>query len=132
MKKNISLVKGTHDIYGAEMEKFELIIENFYSVCKKFNFQSIQTPILEQQDLFSIGSQEKTQKAISEKKFKNEIIIIRNNKNDIILEQDEHPRKNINLTDLKKLKTVFKPNGTVTPGNSSGINDGASATIIMS
>ncbi len=96
------------------------------NIAKKFNITR------EQQDLFSIGSQEKTQKAISEKKFKNEIIIIRNNKNDIILEQDEHPRKNINLTDLKKLKTVFKPNGTVTPGNSSGINDGASATIIMS
>ena len=59
MKRNISLVKGTHDIYGAEMEKFEHIIENFYSVCKKFNFQSIQTPILEQQELFSrtVGEQ---------------------------------------------------------------------------
>ncbi len=59
MKKNINLVKGTHDIYGTEMEKFELIIEKFYSVCKKFNFQSIQTPILEQQDLFSrtVGEQ---------------------------------------------------------------------------
>ena len=41
MKNNINLVKGTHDIYGAEMEKFEFIIESFYSVCKKFNFQSI-------------------------------------------------------------------------------------------
>ena len=53
MKNNINLVKGTHDIYGAEMEKFEFIIESFYSVCKKFNFKSIQTPIIEQQELFS-------------------------------------------------------------------------------
>ena len=53
MKNNINLVKGTHDIYGAEMEKFEFIIDSFYSVCKKFNFQSIQTPIIEQQELFS-------------------------------------------------------------------------------
>ncbi len=59
MKKNINLVKGTHDIYGSEMEKFEFIIEKFYSVCRNFNFKSIQTPILEHQDLFSrtVGEQ---------------------------------------------------------------------------
>ena len=59
MKRNISLVKGTHDIHGAEMEKFEFIIEKFYSICRNFNFKSIQTPILEQQDLFSrtVGEQ---------------------------------------------------------------------------
>ena len=60
MKNNINLVKGTHDIYGAEMEKFEFIIESFYSVCKKFNFQSIQTPIIEQQELFSRSVGEQT------------------------------------------------------------------------
>ena len=60
MKNNINLVKGTHDIYGAEMEKFEFIIESFYTVCKKFNFQSIQTPIIEQQELFSRAVGEQT------------------------------------------------------------------------
>ncbi len=60
MKNNVNLVKGTHDIYGAEMEKFEFIIESFYSVCKKFNFQSIQTPIIEQQELFSRAVGEQT------------------------------------------------------------------------
>ncbi len=60
MKNNINLVKGTHDIYGAEMEKFEFIIESFYSVCKKFNFQSIQTPVIEQQELFSRAVGEQT------------------------------------------------------------------------
>ncbi len=60
MKNNINLVKGTHDIYGAEMVKFEFIIESFYSVCKKFNFQSIQTPIIEQQELFSRAVGEQT------------------------------------------------------------------------
>ena len=54
MKRNISLVKGTHDIHGAEMEKFEFIIEKFYSICRNFNFKSIQTPILEQQ-IYSLG-----------------------------------------------------------------------------
>ena len=49
-----------------------------------------------------------------------------------IFEKDEHPRNNLNLEDLRKLKTIFKENGTVTAGNSSGINDGAAVTILMS
>ena len=85
------------------------------------------------QDLFALNSQEKTQKAINENKFKDEIITLRINTNDknFIFEKDEHPRSNLNLEDLQKLKTVFKENGTVTAGNSSGINDGAAATILM-
>ena len=87
----------------------------------------------DEQDLFALNSQEKTQKAINENKFKDEIITLRINTNDknFIFEKDEHPRSNLNLEDLQKLKTVFKENGTVTAGNSSGINDGAAATILM-
>ena len=88
----------------------------------------------DEQDLFSLNSQEKTQKAINENRFKNELIKLKidtDNKN-FLFEKDEHPRSNLNLEDLKKLKTVFKENGTVTAGNSSGINDGAAATILMS
>ena len=87
-----------------------------------------------EQDLFALNSQEKTQKALSENKFQNELIKLKintNNKN-FIFEKDEHPRNNLILDDLQKLKTVFKENGTVTAGNSSGINDGAAATILMS
>ena len=47
-------------------------------------------------------------------------------------EIDEHPRINMTIERLKKLKPSFKNNGTVTPGNSSGINDGAAAVILMS
>ena len=88
----------------------------------------------DEQDLFALNSQEKTQKAINENRFKNELIKLKSdteNKN-FLFEKDEHPRSNLNLEDLKKLKTVFKENGTVTAGNSSGINDGAAATILMS
>ena len=87
-----------------------------------------------EQDLFALTSQEKTQKAINEDKFKNELIKLSINKDDknFIFEKDEHPRGNVNLEDLKKLKTIFKENGTVTAGNSSGINDGAAATVLMS
>ena len=88
----------------------------------------------DEQDLFALNSQKKTQKAINENRFKNELIKLKidtDNKN-FLFEKDEHPRSNLNLEDLKKLKTVFKENGTVTAGNSSGINDGAAATILMS
>jgi len=88
----------------------------------------------DEQDMFALNSQEKTQKAISEDKFKNELIKLKINTEDknFIFEKDEHPRSNLKLEDLKKLKTIFKENGTVTAGNSSGINDGAAATILMS
>jgi acetyl-CoA C-acetyltransferase len=87
----------------------------------------------DQQDLFALNSQEKTQKALRENKFQNELIKLKININDknFIFEKDEHPRINLNLEDLQKLKTVFKENGTVTAGNSSGINDGAAAAILM-
>ncbi|MDA9108025.1 acetyl-CoA C-acetyltransferase [Candidatus Pelagibacter sp.] len=88
----------------------------------------------DEQDLFALNSQEKTQKAINENRFKNELIKLNINTDDknFLFEKDQHPRSNLNLEDLKKLKTVFKENGTVTAGNSSGINDGAAGTILMS
>ena len=87
----------------------------------------------DEQDSFALNSQKKAQDAIGQKKFKDEIIKLQiNNKENVIFDNDEHPRNNLIIDDLKKLKTVFKENGTVTPGNSSGINDGAAATVLMS
>ena len=88
----------------------------------------------DEQDIFALNSKEKTQNAINEDKFKNELIKLKINTDDknFIFEKDEHPRSNLSLEDLKKLKTIFKENGTVTAGNSSGINDGAAATVLMS
>ena len=84
-----------------------------------------------EQDNFALLSQLKVEKAKKEKKFKNEIIpAIFNGKNK--LEIDEHPRAGITLDQLIKLKPSFKSDGTVTPGNASGINDGASAVVLMS
>ncbi len=88
----------------------------------------------DEQDNFSLNSQKKTEKAYSENKFKDELIKLQIEDGDkkFIFEKDEHPRENLSIDDLKKLKTVFKENGTVTPGNSSGINDGAAALVLMS
>jgi acetyl-CoA C-acetyltransferase len=82
----------------------------------------------EEQDDFALKSQAKAQASIEQNRFNNEIVKV--DLNNIMLDTDEHPRKDLKIEDLKKLKTVFKENGTVTPGNSSGINDGAAALII--
>ena len=78
----------------------------------------------EDQDNFAISSQSKTQEAIKKNFFKDEIIDESS--------KDEHPRKDVTIESLSKLETVFKKNGTVTAGNSSGINDGAAAVLLMS
>ena len=88
----------------------------------------------EEQDKFAYNSQAKALKAQSNHKFKDEIISfkVKSKKVEINFDKDEHPREGINLDTLSRLKTVFKKNGTVTAGNSSGINDGAAAVTLMS
>ena len=92
------------------------------NVAKKFNISRVE------QDDFAINSQKKTEDAIRSNRFKEELIKI--NQLGINLEKDEHPRKGLTKSDLEKLKTVFLKDGTVTPGNSSGINDGAAALLL--
>jgi acetyl-CoA C-acetyltransferase len=92
------------------------------NVAKKFHISR------QDQDEFALNSQKKTEAATSKNKFDDELVKINQDGN--ILEKDEHPRTGLKLADLKKLKTVFKENGTVTPGNSSGINDGAAALLL--
>ncbi len=94
------------------------------NISQKFNISR------DEQDNFALNSQKKTQIAITNNKFDDEIIKINLNGN--VIKKDEHPRLNLKIDELKKLKTVFKTNGTVTPGNSSGINDGAAALLLTS
>lgn len=89
----------------------------------------------EEQDEFSANSQNKTEKAIKAEKFKEEIlpIEIRQPKgNPTIFDTDEFPRFGTTKETLAKLRPAFDKNGTVTAGNSSGINDGAAAVLLMS
>ena len=92
------------------------------NVAKKFNISRVE------QDDFALNSQKKTETAINTNRFKEELIKI--NQSGINLEKDEHPRKDITKSDLGRLKAVFLKDGTVTPGNSSGINDGAAALLL--
>ena len=88
----------------------------------------------EEQDKFSLKSQEKALNAQKQNKFKEEIVDfkIKSKKAEINFIKDEHPREGINIDALSRLKPVFKKDGTVTAGNASGINDGAAAVIMMS
>ena len=94
------------------------------NVAKKFNISR------QEQDEFALNSQKKTEKAFKDNKFSDELVRINHSGN--ILDKDEHPRTNLKISDLEKLRTVFQDNGTVTPGNSSGINDGAAALLLTS
>ena len=87
----------------------------------------------EEQDKFSLRSQEKALLAQRQYKFKNEIINLKiKSKNaETNFNKDEHPREGISLDVLSRLKPVFKKNGSVTAGNASGINDGAAAVTLM-
>ena len=88
----------------------------------------------EDQDKFALRSQEKAVQAQKNNKFKDEIIDfkIKSKKTEIDFNKDEHPREGVNLETLRRLKPVFKKEGTVTAGNASGINDGAAAITLMS
>ncbi len=87
----------------------------------------------EMQDEFSANSQQKCQKAIAEGKFKDEIVPIevKQKKQTVVFDVDEPPRANVTAESLAKLRPAFKEGGTVTAGNSSGINDAASAIVVM-
>jgi acetyl-CoA C-acetyltransferase len=100
------------------------------NVAEKYNISR------KDQDKFAYESQMRTQKAIEEGRFKDEIVPIKvpgDKKGEFkIVDTDEYPRPGTTLEGLGKLAPAFKKEGTVTAGNSSGINDGASAVLVLS
>ncbi|WP_205588714.1 thiolase family protein [Poseidonibacter antarcticus] len=98
------------------------------NIAEKFNITR------ELQDSYALESQRKAIEADDLGKFKQEItpIVVKTRKGDIIFDRDEYINRNTSLEKLAKLRPAFKKEGTVTAGNSSGINDGASFTLIAS
>jgi len=87
-----------------------------------------------QQDQLALESHRRASQAIDQGRFKSQIvpIEIRAKKGTTLFDTDEHVRRDVKIEDLAKLKAVFaQQNGTVTAGNSSGINDGAGAVVLM-
>jgi len=89
----------------------------------------------EDQDAFAVRSQAKTEAAQADGRLAEEIIpvsIPQRSGDDIVVDTDEHPRAGTSLEQLAKLRAAFRDGGTVTAGNSSGVNDGACALILAS
>jgi acetyl-CoA C-acetyltransferase len=89
----------------------------------------------EEQDQFSLISQQRACQAIQAGRFKDEItpVSIAQKKGEAkIVDTDEHPRSDVTLEKLSKLPPAFKKGGSVTAGNSSGLNDAAAVTVLMS
>lgn len=98
------------------------------NVAKRFNVTR------EAQDQFAYESQMRAKKAIEENRFKEELVPVtyKDKKgNEIVVAEDEHPRPDTTLEKLAQLKPLFA-GGTITAGNASGVNDGASALLLMS
>jgi acetyl-CoA C-acetyltransferase len=88
-----------------------------------------------EQDKFALTSQQKAEIAIASGRFKDEIVPVPvsiSKKETKLFETDEYPRAGVTLENLTGLKPAFKPDGTVTAANASGINDGAAAMVVLS
>ena len=87
----------------------------------------------ETQDNFAVESHNRASNAIKDGKFSEQIIPIEieTRRGTIVFDTDEHVREGVKLEDIQNLKPVFKKDGSVTAGNSSGINDGAGALVLM-
>lgn len=88
----------------------------------------------EEQDQFALTSHQRAVAAQRQHAFDDEIVpvTVQSRKQTVVVDQDESPRPDTSLSVLSKLKPVFKPNGSVTAGNSSGLNDGGAAVILAS
>jgi len=98
------------------------------NIVDKFNLTRLE------QDEFTILSQTKAIKAIDSGQFKDEIVpvIVKSRRGETIVDKDEYPNRNTSIEKLGKLRAAFKRDGSVTAGNSSGINDGASFMLVVS
>lgn len=97
------------------------------NVCEKYGITR------EELDEFAANSQQKAEKAMAEGKFKDEIVPVevKKKKETIVFDTDEGPRPGTTAEGLARLRPAFKKDGIVTAGNSSGINDGAAAIVVM-
>jgi 3-oxoadipyl-CoA thiolase len=88
----------------------------------------------EKQDRFALGSHKKAVAAMDEKRFREEVVpvTVKGRKGDTVVEADEGPRRDTTLEKLAKLRPAFKEGGSVTAGNSSSLNDGAAAVMVVS
>jgi acetyl-CoA C-acetyltransferase len=111
------------------------IFNDYHMGCTAENLVDRYNLTREEQDAFSAESQQKVEAAQKANRFAEEIIPIevpRSRQPALVFDTDEFPRHGTTVESLAKLKPAFRPDGTVTPGNASGINDGAAAVLVTS
>ena len=111
------------------------IFNDYHMGCTAENLVDRYKLTREDQDAFSAKSQQKAEAAQKANRFAEEIIpleIPRHRQPALVFDTDEFPRHGTTAESLAKLKPAFRPDGTVTPGNASGINDGAAAVLVTS
>jgi len=111
------------------------IFNDYHMGCTAENLVDRYNLTREEQDAFSVESQQKAEAAQKANRFAEEIIPIevpRSRQPALVFDTDEFPRHGTTVESLAKLKPAFRPDGTVTPGNASGINDGAAAVLVAS
>jgi len=117
------------EAYG--LEQMGETAENIYELRRAEG----RTISREEQDRFALESQRRAVAAIESGKFAEEIVPVpvpQKKGDPVLVSKDEHPRPDTTLEGLARLKPAFRKDGTVTAGNSSGINDGAAALLLMS
>ncbi|MEK5428970.1 thiolase family protein [Cytobacillus sp. FSL R7-0680] len=115
--------KKLHEMYGTDS-----MPQTAENVAKRYNISR------EDQDRFAYESQQRAKTAMDANIFKEEMVpvVYHDRKgNEVVVDTDEHPRPDTSLEKLAKLRPIFE-GGTITAGNASGVNDGASALLIMS
>jgi len=119
---DLMVYDGLYEIfYGYHMGLTAENIVNLYNISR------------EDQDKLALASHQRARKAITDGLFKNEIIpvVIKKRKEETVFDTDERPM-DTNLEKMSKMRPAFTKEGSVTAGNSSGINDGAAAVLVMS
>src|SRR5581483_618940 len=98
------------------------------NICTQFNINR------QEMDQFALESQHRALQAIESGRFREEIVPVEvpGKKGSTIFDTDQQPRSDTTAAALAKLRPAFKPDGAVTAGNSSGLNDGAAALVVMS
>jgi len=110
-------------------------IENYHMGITAENVAADLGISREEQDAFAVESQARASRAIEMGLFKDEIVPVEvpQPKGKVtVVDRDEHPRPGTTMEKLATLRPAFKPDGTITAGNASGINDGAAAMVVMS
>ncbi|HWP96881.1 MAG TPA: thiolase family protein [Syntrophomonadaceae bacterium] len=134
LKARMGYRMGSDTLHDSMM--YDAFIDPFYNYhagVTAENLVEMYSIPRQEQDEWALMSHQRACQAIKEGKFQEEIVPVelKSKKGPLLFDTDEHPNPKVNLESMAKLRPAFKKEGTITAGNASAINDGASAIILM-